>query len=99
KREIEGGARDLFDIKLPCVLTIQTGINTPRYPALSKVLRAKKKKLTVIDSNSFDNQDHTMTLKHIQYPDKKKKGVFLNGTREKKVERLMDIFIKKAFLQ
>lgn len=45
EREIEGGGRDIFNVSLPCLLTIQSGINQPRYPALSKVLRAKKKKL------------------------------------------------------
>jgi electron transfer flavoprotein beta subunit len=30
-REIEGGNRELSEIDLPCVLSIQTGINEPRY--------------------------------------------------------------------
>src|SRR6185312_8062580 len=30
-REIEGGAREVSEIDLPCVLSIQTGINEPRY--------------------------------------------------------------------
>src|SRR5579864_1884007 len=30
-REIEGGAREMNEIDLPCVLSIQTGINEPRY--------------------------------------------------------------------
>ncbi len=30
-REVEGGAREITEIDLPCVLSIQTGINEPRY--------------------------------------------------------------------
>jgi electron transfer flavoprotein beta subunit len=30
-REIEGGSREVNEIDLPCVLSIQTGINEPRY--------------------------------------------------------------------
>ena len=30
-REIEGGNKEINDIDLPCVLSIQTGINEPRY--------------------------------------------------------------------
>ncbi len=30
-REIEGGNKELYEIDLPCVLSIQTGINEPRY--------------------------------------------------------------------
>jgi len=99
EREIEGGARDMFDIKLPCVLTLQTGINSPRYPALSKVLRAKKKKMNVIDVNFLEKNKQTLTLKNIQHPKKTRKGILLNGTTEGKVDQLMDILSKKALLQ
>lgn len=99
EREIEGGVRDGFDIQLPCVLTIQTGINCPRYPALSKVLRAKKKELEVIDSNSFDEIKQGLNLKNIRFPQKKMKGIFLDGTKEDKVDKLLDILGKKALLQ
>jgi electron transfer flavoprotein beta subunit len=30
-REIEGGNREISEVELPCVLSIQTGINEPRY--------------------------------------------------------------------
>src|SRR5208337_543130 len=30
-REIEGGNKEMSEIDLPCVLSIQTGINEPRY--------------------------------------------------------------------
>ena len=30
-REIEGGNKEINEIDLPCVLSIQTGINEPRY--------------------------------------------------------------------
>ncbi len=33
-REIEGGNREMNEIDLPCVLSIQTGINEPRYVGL-----------------------------------------------------------------
>ncbi len=99
EREIEGGARDMFDVKLPCVLTIQTGINSPRYPALSKVLRAKRKQIEVMDVNCFKKNKQTLTLKNIHHPKKIRKGILLNGTMDDKVDQLMDILSKKALLQ
>ena len=30
-REVEGGSKEIYAIELPCVLSIQTGINEPRY--------------------------------------------------------------------
>lgn len=98
EREIEGGTRDMFDIGLPCVLTLQTGINSPRYPSLSMVLRARKKEIAVIPAGSFEKKDPGVMLKALHYPEKKNKGVFLNGTIENKVDQLIDILAKKALL-
>lgn len=36
-REIEGGAREVSEIELPCVLSIQTGINEPRYVGMKGI--------------------------------------------------------------
>jgi len=33
-RELEGGVDEITDVELPAVLTIQTGINDPRYASL-----------------------------------------------------------------
>ncbi len=98
EREIEGGARELFDVKLPCVLTLQTGINCPRYPSLSMVLRARKKEIHVIPAAFFEKRDPGVTLQALQYPEKKNKGILLNGTIESKVDQLIYILNKKALL-
>ncbi|MCU0821508.1 MAG: electron transfer flavoprotein subunit beta/FixA family protein, partial [Spirochaetes bacterium] len=50
EREIEGGLRDSLDLSLPALLAVQSGINHPRYPSLSNVLRAKKQEITRIDA-------------------------------------------------
>ena len=36
-REIEGGNREMSEIELPCVLSIQTGINEPRYVGMKGI--------------------------------------------------------------
>lgn len=39
-REIEGGNREMNEIDLPCVLSIQTGINEPRYVGMRGIRQA-----------------------------------------------------------
>ncbi len=39
-REIEGGNREISEIELPCVLSIQTGINEPRYVGMRGIRQA-----------------------------------------------------------
>jgi len=46
-RELEGGVEELTDVELPAVLTIQTGINEPRYASLRGIRQAQRKPLDV----------------------------------------------------
>jgi electron transfer flavoprotein beta subunit len=46
-RELEGGVEELTDVDLPAVLTIQTGINEPRYASLRGIRQAQTKPLDV----------------------------------------------------
>ena len=45
EREVEGGAREVVEAKLPVVLTAQKGLNEPRYVKLPGIMAAKKKPL------------------------------------------------------
>jgi electron transfer flavoprotein beta subunit len=44
-----GGARDVYDARLPAVLGVLEGLNLPRYPSVPGRLRAKSKPLAVVD--------------------------------------------------
>jgi electron transfer flavoprotein beta subunit len=44
-RELEGGFNEVVELTAPAVLTIQSGINEPRYPTLPGIMKAKKKQL------------------------------------------------------
>jgi len=46
-RELEGGLEELTEVELPAVLTIQTGINEPRYASLRGIRAAQNKPLEV----------------------------------------------------
>ncbi len=49
RREIGGGAWEIFDVSLPAVFTVKEGINLPRYPSLPGRLKAKKKPIKQIE--------------------------------------------------
>ncbi|MFB6159976.1 MAG: electron transfer flavoprotein subunit beta/FixA family protein [Haloferacaceae archaeon] len=46
-RELEGGVEELTEVDLPAVMTIQTGINEPRYASLRGIRQAQSKELVV----------------------------------------------------
>jgi len=41
--EIGGGAREILEVGLPCVLGATKGLNEPRYPKFPDIMKAKKK--------------------------------------------------------
>ena len=48
-RELEGGELEILELPLPAVITIQTGINEPRYASLKGIMMAKKKPIELLD--------------------------------------------------
>jgi electron transfer flavoprotein beta subunit len=47
-RELEGGLIDVCEVDLPAVLTIQTGINEPRYATLRAIKQAEEKEIAEV---------------------------------------------------
>ncbi|MFC1868476.1 electron transfer flavoprotein subunit beta/FixA family protein [Thermodesulfobacteriota bacterium] len=47
KMELEGGIDEVARINLPALLTIQTGINEPRYVSIMGIRKASKKELNI----------------------------------------------------
>lgn len=45
KREIEGGYQEEVELTTPCLLTIQSGINEPRYVSVMGIKKAKTKEM------------------------------------------------------
>jgi len=52
-REVEGGSQEVNDIDLPCVLSIQTGINEPRYVGLRGIRKVASVAIPVLDAGAL----------------------------------------------
>ena len=48
RRELEGGLLDLTEVDTPALLTIQTGINQPRYANLRAIKQAEQQEIEVV---------------------------------------------------
>jgi electron transfer flavoprotein beta subunit len=53
-RELEGGIEEMTDLEIPAVLTIQSGINDPRYASLRGIRQAQSKPLDVHTLETLD---------------------------------------------
>lgn len=47
ERELEGGAYEVVELPIPCLMAIQTGANQVRYASLKGIMQAKKKPVDV----------------------------------------------------
>jgi electron transfer flavoprotein beta subunit len=48
-RELEGGLVDVTEVETPALLTIQTGINEPRYANLRAIKQAEQQEIAVVE--------------------------------------------------
>ncbi|MFC2122188.1 electron transfer flavoprotein subunit beta/FixA family protein [Bacteroidota bacterium] len=52
-RELEGGLEEVVELKLPALLTIQTGINEPRYVSIKAVIKMMQKEVKSLNLDAL----------------------------------------------
>ena len=94
KRELEGGWLQWIEMPLPALLTIQSGINKPRYASLKGILAAKNKplqKLTAADLGlTAEDLAPRQRISKVYVPAKKAQTEFLEGNPKEIAARLVD---------
>jgi len=94
KRELEGGWFQWIEMPLPALLTIQSGINKPRYASLKGILAAKNKPLQKLTSADLGLGSHDLTprqrITRVYVPAKKGQTEFLEGSPKEIAARLVD---------
>jgi len=98
EREIDGGLIESVKISLPAVLTIHSGINKPRYPSLSNMLRAGRTEIKTIDSELIDVRQPRQKIMRLTIPEKRRKGFVLTGSVKEKAAGFLNILKEKAFI-
>lgn len=105
-REIEGGNREINEIDLPCVLSIQTGINEPRYVGMRGIRQVASLPIASpgvadlgIDPASVG--EAAAKVKRVDYfvPVFGKGAQMLEGTREENIEKLVELVAAKGGLK
>ena len=96
RRELEAGTYLNLDLALPAVLTIQTGINEPRYPSLKGIMAAKRKELVRLDPASLGGEPGPLveTL-DLSYPPPRERAEMLEGAPDAVVADLLKVLREK----
>jgi electron transfer flavoprotein beta subunit len=73
RHEIGGGAREVLEVSLPCVLGATKGLNEPRYPKFPDIMKAKKKpvkEISLTDLGLSDDGAQSELLKLEKVPER-----------------------------
>jgi electron transfer flavoprotein beta subunit len=97
EREEDGGERTAYEICLPAVLTIQSGINRLRYPALSHVLRARTQEIATLDAAPLLPAPRER-IADVSRTESSTMCTFLAGTPAEKAGQFLDFCRQKGFL-
>ena len=88
KRELEAGWFQWVELKSPSSISIQSGINQPRYPSLKGIMSAKKKEIKVFSAPLIETKQN---VSEIFVPKKSKETEFIETDIDSAVERIVDI--------
>ncbi|MBI9082051.1 MAG: electron transfer flavoprotein subunit beta/FixA family protein [Desulfobacterales bacterium] len=99
EREIEEGNRDIVELDLPAVLTIQSGIHTPRYPSLSNLLRAGRQPPQCIQTAPQVMPQPKQSVVLMNHPQRTRHGRKLGGSPEQKAAELLALFRARGLLK
>lgn len=96
KRELEGGVKACVKVSAPLVVTCQLGLNTPRYPTLPNIMKAKKKELLSLPAADLLKVAGRQETARMYFPEKKGGGLILEGEVPALVDQVVNILKEKT---
>lgn len=104
-RELEGGLLEMLDIELPAVLTIQTGINEPRYASIMGIAKASKKEILLKGLNDIGLKEDEVGVKgsktsieELTLPVQDKMAELITGAPDETADKLSGILKERGLV-
>jgi electron transfer flavoprotein beta subunit len=105
-REIEGGNQEMHEIALPCVLSIQTGINEPRYVGIRGIRKVASVEIPTLGAGDLGLDAGAVgaaaaKVKRLDYflPDMGEGAEMLEGDSEEIIAKLIELLKAKGGLK
>ena len=105
-REIEGGNKEWSEMDLPCVLSIQTGINEPRYVGMRGIRQVASLPIPTYSAAQLGIDENTVgasraKVKRVNYfvPSLGKGAEMLHGSREENIDKVLELVAAKGGLK
>ena len=105
-REIEGGNKEWNEIDVPCVLSIQTGINEPRYVGMRGIRQVASVPIPTFNASDLGIDQNTAgvsaaKVKRLDYfmPPLGKGAEMLHGSRKENIDKVLELVASKGGLK
>ena len=80
-----------MELPLPASISIQSGLNIPRYPSLKGIMGAKKKEIKIVSTSSLTTGAKVQAIDKIFVPATSKQTEVIEGDLDHVVGRIVDI--------
>lgn len=90
EREVEGGAREVVQMKTPALIGANKGLNMPRYASLPGIMKAKKKPVKELELNALGVGDNAQKVTFFDFalPEAKPACQMIDGDSDAQVAEL-----------
>ncbi|MBS3761569.1 electron transfer flavoprotein subunit beta/FixA family protein [Halodesulfurarchaeum sp.] len=103
RRELEGGIEELTQINLPAVLTIQSGINNPRYASLRGLQQAQTQEIDLRTPGDLDIEPESLkpglTRGKLAEPEPKGDTEYVEGEPDDQAEAIAGLLVEHGVVE
>ena len=104
-RELEGGLEESVELPTPAVLTVQTGINEPRYVSIMGIRKARRKEVKVLGLEDIGltpqevgEEGSWMRVERMYRPPVEKEPEILSGSPDEVASKLVEAFRARGLI-
>ncbi|MCS7114870.1 MAG: electron transfer flavoprotein subunit beta/FixA family protein [Nitrososphaerota archaeon] len=104
-RELEGGLEEVVEVRLPAVISVQTGINEPRYVSIMGIRRASQKEIKVVSLTDLGLNEAEagaacswISIEKMYVPPVVKQTDFIKGSPAEIANRIVEILKARGLI-
>jgi len=104
-RELEGGLEEQVEVKLPALLSVQTGINEPRYVSIMGIRKAMQKEIKLMglaDTGLAESEvgaaGSWVTVEKMYVPPVEKQAEFIKGSPDEIAAKITEIMKARGLI-
>lgn len=104
-RELEGGLEEVVEVEMPALITVQTGINEPRYVSIMGIKKAMKKEIKILSLDDLGLSEEEvgidsswLQIMEMYIPPVERRAEFIKGSPEEVASKIIEIIKSRGLI-